>query len=1022
MALSHAAALLAALLLAPPAALASVWLQIDAGGHSAPVMRLAVDAARDRVVTASDDKTARLWSLSEGRPVAVLRPPVGPGRVGRLFGAAFDPAGERVAVAGSGSAAHPPGPSIWVYDAASARFLQRIDARGEHVRRLAWTPDGRLLVACYEDPGMLRAFDATDGALVFEAALGGNCQALSARAQRVAAGSRDGTLHVFRQQGRTIEPVARHRLDADPFAVDLSPDGARVAVGYFTTGAGAAVLRTDDGARLLRLRTSVDVERRVRTEDPISRTQAIAWTADGRAVWAAGVVDTPQRTEGRVRAFDAESGRLLADHVAAEDAVLDLAALPAGGPEAVAWASFAGTWGTASAGGVQVRATPRVAFLVRRGAAELLLSGDARQVRWLRGAEREPLSFDARVRAIGGDTTGLRPPATALEGTDDRAASFVNHFEPRVRGERVPMAPREVSRALAYVGRDGDVVLATDLGLRRLDRALRTVWEVKTATEVRAVNASADGTLVVSTLSDGTVRWWRASDGALLLTLLATRDGWVAWTPTGHYDAGPGGESLIGWLVDRPDAVVPDWFGIGRFRERFHRPDVIDRVLDTRDPAEALRLADAQRASATGLAAVGPAPPGPAGAPAPGTAGDAASPTPAPAPPGSGPAAPQVVAVATTAGAAVDEIRPPVPLEPPPVLAPLEPLRIVPPQAPRTFRFTVRLADAPQPLRVEVRLDGRRVQPQRVALPARPDGSTPAEVTVAVEPGVRTVQLVARAGERVSEPLRFLVDGDPVAALEPAAADGTLHVLAIGVARHADRGLDLLLPAKDARDFAAAMQRQRGALYRDVSVRTLLDGEATAASIRQALGALRERVGERDAAVVFLAGHGFNDAQGRFVFAAHDFDRNAPAKASLDGATLVDTLASLRGRGLLFLDTCFAGAVPELLKGVSRDTARLANELSAPENAVSVFASSTGQQESFENARWGNGAFTRAIVDGLGGAARLQQRPVVTMRSLSPFVTDGVSKLTAGRQTPVSLIPDVMPDRILSTLDAPASR
>lgn len=1002
----------AALLLAPPAALASVWLQIDAGGHSAPVMRLAVDAARDRVVTASDDKTARLWSLSEGRPIAVLRPPVGPGRVGRLFGAAFDPSGERVAVAGSGSVERAPGPSIWVYDAASARFLQRIDARGEHVRRLAWTPDGALLLACYENPGMLRAFAPGDGSLVFEVALGGNCQALAARAQRVVAASRDRTLHVFRQTGRSLEPMARHRLEGEPLAVDLAPDGERVAVGFFTIGAGAVVLRTGDGGPALRLRTPGDVERRVRDDDPISRTQSIAWSADGRTVWAGGVLDTPQRTEGRVRAFDAESGRLLADHATAEDAVLDLAALPAGAADAVAWASFAGSWGTASLAGAQMRATSRVAFLVRRGASELHLSDDSRRVRWLRGAQREPASSDVRTRAVAGDAPGLRVPVTQL-GLFDRASFHVNHHEPRVRDQRVPMAASQVSRALAYVGRDGDVVLATDLGLRRLDRSLRTVWEVKTATEVRAVNASADGTLVVSTLSDGTVRWWRADDGALLLTLLATRDGWVAWTPTGHYDAGPGGESLIGWLVDRPDAPVPDWFGIGRFRERFHRPDVIDRVLDTRDPVEALRLADAQRASATGLATIGGAPA--AAGTAPGTPGGASAPIAPPAPP-------PVVAVATTAGAPVDLIRPAVPIDPPPVLASLEPLRIVPPQAPRTFRFTVRLADAPQPVRVEVRLDGRRVQPQRVVLPARPDGTTPAEVTLAVDPGMRTVQLVARAGERVSEPLRFLVDGDPVAALEPATPDGTLHVLAIGVARHADRELNLLLPAKDARDFVAAMQRQRGLLYREVSVRTLVDGEATADSIRGALAALRERVGERDAAVVFLAGHGFNDARGRFVFAAHDFDRHTPAKAALDAAMLVDTLASLRGRGLLFLDTCFAGAVPELLKGVSRDTARLANELSAPENAVSVFASSTGQQESFENARWGNGAFTRAIVEGLGGAARLQQRPVVTLRSLSPFVTDGVARLTSGRQTPVSLIPDAMPDRILSSLDAPVPR
>jgi hypothetical protein len=1018
-------------LAAPTPAAADVWLRIDAQSHSAPIMRLAVDPTRDRVVTASDDKTARIWSLSDGRPITVLRPPVGPARVGRLYGAAFHPTEDKVAVAGTGSPDHPPGPSIFVFEASTGRFVQRIDARGEHVRRLAYSSDGKLL-ACYAQPGAIRVFD-TGGALLYEEPLGGDCDALASRGTRMVAASRDGTLHLFELHATTVSRTGRAPLAAMPFAVDLSPDGIRAVVGFVSTGAGASVHRTDTGAQLLRLRSGFDVEdRRPGTSDPINRTQSVAWALDGRTIATGGNLDLPGRTEGRLRRFDAASGQLLSDLAVAEDTVVDLAALPARsatGEPPVAWASFDGRWGVAAGGASEVRAAPKVPFLIRRGAGELRLSPDARQVRWMRGAAREPLSFELPARRVGaGDPSGLRPAVTRL-GLFDAATQFENHFEPMVRNQRVPMAPQEVSRALTYVGNEGHVVLATDLGLRRLDRSLQVVWQVRTATEVRAVNASDDGELVVTTMSDGTVRWWRAADGALLLTLLAAREGWVLWTPTGHYDASHGGESLIGWLVDRPGAPIPDYFGVGRFRDQFLRPDVIDRVLDTRDPAQALRLADAQRAAAAALSppASGTGAVDPSTDPAPGppaTADGSTGSSPARPSPPAQPSAPAPAVTVTTGSAtdAVDRIRPAAAPILPPVLAALEPLRIVASSGPRTFRFTVRPPDPPQPVRVEVRLDGRRVDPQRVTLPPAPDSTDPAEITVDLPAGVRTVQLVARAGDTASEPLRFLVDGDPVAAIEPTRPGGTLYLLAVGISRYADASLALQLPAKDAQDFVTAMGRQRGVLYRDVVTRLLTDRDATAAGIRQGLDWLRTQVSADDVGIVFLAGHGVNPEPGRYRFLPYDYDRRRPTARSVDGPVIAATLAELRGRGLLFLDTCHAGAVPAVLSNVSRDTSRIANQLSAPENAVSVFASSTERQESFENLRWGNGAFTRTLVEGLAGAARLQPLELVTARSLSPFLTHHVSRLTEGRQTPVSLIPDTMPDRILSALGASAWR
>ena len=108
--------------------------------------------------------------------------------------------------------------------------------------------------------------------------------------------------------------------------------------------------------------------------------------------------------------------------------------------------------------------------------------------------------------------------------------------------------------------------------------------------------------------SDGTVRWHRLSDGKELLALFIHPDGqrWIAWTPQGYYDASLGADELIGWHVNHGYDRAPDFYPVSQFRDRFYRPDVIQRVLQTPnlDVEEAVRDADkaAGRASDEGRA------------------------------------------------------------------------------------------------------------------------------------------------------------------------------------------------------------------------------------------------------------------------------------------------------------------------------------------------------------------------------------------------------------------------------------
>ena len=86
------------------------------------------------------------------------------------------------------------------------------------------------------------------------------------------------------------------------------------------------------------------------------------------------------------------------------------------------------------------------------------------------------------------------------------------------------------------------------------------------------------------------------------------------------------------------------------------------------------------------------------------------------------------------------------------------------------------------------------------------------------------------------------------------------------------------------------------------------------------------------------------------------------------------------------------------------------NELSSAEYGLVVLASSTGKQYSLEDPRWGNGAFTKALVEGLSGQADLKKRGRITHKMLDFYVSDRVDELTNGQQTPVNPSPQGVPD------------
>jgi uncharacterized caspase-like protein len=63
-----------------------------------------------------------------------------------------------------------------------------------------------------------------------------------------------------------------------------------------------------------------------------------------------------------------------------------------------------------------------------------------------------------------------------------------------------------------------------------------------------------------------------------------------------------------------------------------------------------------------------------------------------------------------------------------------------------------------------------------------------------------------------------------------------------------------------------------------------------------------------------------------------------------------------------------------------------------------------------ESADWGNGAFTKALIEGLAGKADLLRDGTITASELDAFIANLMKALTDGRQHPVMSRPNTIPD------------
>ena len=238
----------------------------------------------------------------------------------------------------------------------------------------------------------------------------------------------------------------------------------------------------------------------------------------------------------------------------------------------------------------------------------------------------------------------------------------------------------------------------------------------------------------------------------------------------------------------------------------------------------------------------------------------------------------------------------------------------------------------------------------------------------------------------------------------------SLYILAIGVSAYENSEIRLQFPAKDASDFAQALMRQVGLLYESVDVKLLTDGKATAENIRDGLHWLQTETTNRDIAMLYMAGHGVNNNVGDFFFMPVNADVDRINATCVSYSDIKMTISAIAGKLLVFMDACHSGNVLGNLQQRSSVINQAINELTGADNGPVVFTSSTGRQFSLESPEWNNGAFSKALVEGINGKADLSGRKMITIKSLDYYIATRVKELTQGKQAPTTIIPRSIPD------------
>ncbi|MEX2213222.1 MAG: TIR domain-containing protein [Phycisphaeraceae bacterium] len=461
-------------------------------GHTDDVNSVSVTPDGRRAVSASKDKTLRVWDVETGACLRTLK-----GHTRCVDSVSLTPDGRRAVSASKDK-------TLRVWDVETGACLRTLEGHTGHVLSVSLTPDDHRAVSGSEDK-TLRVWDVETGQCL--RTLEGHTSAdtsvaLTPDGRRAVSASSDNTLRVWDvETGACLRTLEGHTRTVT--SVSLTPDGRRAVSASWDKTLRVWDVETGECLRTL--------------EGHTSAATSVALTPDGRRAVSASFDDT-------LRVWDVETGQCLRTLKGHADGVRSVSLTPDNRRAVSAsWDHTLRVWD------------------VEVGACLRTLKGHTNWVTWVSltpdGRRAVSASMDQTLRVWDVETGAC---LRTLEGHTDR----VNSVSLTPDGRRAfsgsndnTLRVWDVETGTCLRTLEGHTEQVTSVSLtpdgRRAvsasdDKTLR-VWDVETGTclrtleghtrEVTSVSVTPDSRRAVSASDDKTLRVWDVETGTCLRTL-----------------------------------------------------------------------------------------------------------------------------------------------------------------------------------------------------------------------------------------------------------------------------------------------------------------------------------------------------------------------------------------------------------------------------------------------------------------------------------------------------------------------
>lgn len=916
-------------------------LRIETGRHTSIIRRIDTDRTGRWLVTASEDKTARVWELPSGRLTQTLRPPIADGVEGELRSVAISPDGDLIATGGWTAIGSDTGTTLYLFSRADGQLLGRVTSLNDLITNLCFSPDGKLLVASTAFKGImvfgvdkaatnklrLIAQDTDYGKLSMSADF-------SADSRWLATTSFDGLIRLYdvsqlTTNATTILPTLKKSTPGgkEPFTIRFSPDGSKVAVGFNDTPA-VDILSSNDLSLLYKAAGENDRKG--------GFLQDVAWSADGKNLYATGNIQWQKNgiiTRSIFTWPDAGRGELKRLEAGTTGTIMGLTSLPDG---SLVFASTEPAIGIIDPNGVQRLLLNSVSADYTNIKWRFTTSEDGSFIRFsYERDDKSPAAFSVKNRSLiinPGPLPLFYPDVTSLA-----IKNWHNSYNPTLNNHQLNLDPREMSRVIAIAPDKRSFILGSEWWLRRYDSAGNEVWKTHAHAGTEAVNVAPSGNVVVAGFGDGTIRWYRYTDGKELVALFphADKKRWVLWTPEGFFDHSPGGEALIGFHLNRTKNEAAEFIPAAQLYKDFYRPDLVTASLEGKDISEYAKAVDIKKLLiATNL-------PPKVRIASKITATDKPETT--------------IQAEICDTGGGIGDI-------------------------------TLYLNNMP----IDVESGGRSLH----AIPKQQKQQCYRfERTLTLDNGDNTISVMAYNRENSIESERPSVTVRHTSAYT---AKPNLHILTIAIDNYRDGDLQLKYSKADAKAVADTLQNKDKELFGSITRHAAFDSDVTKERLEAIFNSIGKTIKRTDMFVMFLAGHGITYSKdGSFYFLPVNFRYTNDDDIPKQGVSMNDLkryLAKIQAsKSLLLLDTCNSGSFAEAIasRGLLEKTA--INKLTRAVGRHTIVASSRSQValEGYQ----GHGAFSWVLLDGLRGKA-VNPNGTVTVNSLVSYVETTLPELT----------------------------